>query len=287
MFNIITKNIFLLSIICIIIYTIFYIFRIISSIDIIDKSNELNELNYIEKKYGKKYPLGNDKFKIIHYPKYNSFFEQFNNYIYMIKKENKNIIATCCFVNLTDNIYYICDLKKIIILPNITFYFIFYFYLFCINMFKNVILFGIVMEPNSNIDNIANKFGYEKIKILKLYKIKFSIIKKHYDLFNEIFPNFIIVRGYKKFILESDNSELTCYHIAEYLDSQIIKLQKPISFDDINDNTDIMFCIDTNNKFNEKLYSINIKEINLMNIISNKQIDNKKFNIDKIKTYMI
>jgi hypothetical protein len=53
------------------------------------------------------------------------------------------------------------------------------------------------------------------------------------------------VPGYKKFILESDNSELKCFHIAQPSDIKLVsQLQKQVSFDDILDFDDIMFCMD-------------------------------------------
>lgn len=271
---------------CVIILIIFWIRKQIFLISVVEKNVELNKLNWIEKKYGKKYPLGNDKFQIIHYPLYNSFFEQFNDYLYLVKKDESNIVATCCFANICDNIYYICDLKKIIKTSNVSLSFVVYFYylnLCCINM----TLFGIVMEPNSNINYISNKFGFKKIKIFNLYKVKFYVVKKNYNLFNKIFADFFIVPGYKKFVLESNNNVMNCYHIAEPIDNQIVKVQEQIPLNDIDDNTDIMFCLDVNNKFNLELEQVYVKSINLMNVISNKQIDSNKFNLDKIKTYMI
>jgi hypothetical protein len=208
-----------LLILCNIIFIILWISESIFSRSKIEKSVDLNQLSLIEKKYGKKYPIGNDKFQIIHYPLYSSFFEQFNNYLYLVKKVNDNIVGTCCFANICKNIYYICDLKKIIPTSNITFSFVAYFYY--LNLFSmNMTIFGIVMEPNENINYISNKFGYKKIKIFNLYKVKFDVVKKNHNLFNKIFPGFFIVPGYKKFILESNNNVMNCYHIAEPIDSQ-------------------------------------------------------------------
>lgn len=278
----------ILIIICVIVFVIFWISSILINISVIEKSDELDKLSWIEKKYGKKYPLGDDKFQIIHYPKYSSFFDQFNNYLYLVKKVNENIIATCCFATICKNIYYICDLKKIGQTSGATFSFVAYFYylnIFCPNM----TIFGIVMEPNDNINYISNKFGFKKIKIFNLYKIKFDIVCKNYNLLNKIFPNFFIIPGYKKFVLESSANVIDCYHIAEPMDCQIVKIQERMEWDkaNIGVNADIMFCIDTNSKFIIKLEKAHIKPINLMNVISNKQITNDEFDLDKIKTYMI
>lgn len=279
-------KIYIIFIICVITFIILWIYKYLFSISKVEKNIELNQLAWIEKKYGKKYPIGNDKFKIIHYPLYNTFFEQFNDYLYLVKKIEGNIVATCCFANIYKNIYYMCDLKKIIQTSNVTFSFVAYFYylnMFCINM----TIFGIVMEPNDNINYISNKFGFKKIKIFNLYKVKFDVVKKNYNLFNKIFPNFFIVPGYKKFVLETNNNVINCYHVAEPIDNQIVKIQEQIFENNINNDTDIMFCLDVNNKFNLELEQVYIKSINLMNVISNKQIDIKNFDLNKIKTYMI
>jgi hypothetical protein len=122
------------------------------------KQNQMDIMKQIEKTYGKKYPLGDDYFKIIHYPKYKSFFEQFSNYKYLVKKNKNQIISTCCFANFYKNIYYICDLKKIGLEPNQTFDLVAYGYLI-IGIKK---MFGVIMEPNSIIINLVNKYKFIK-----------------------------------------------------------------------------------------------------------------------------
>jgi hypothetical protein len=74
-------------------------------------NNLNNELRMLEKKYSKKYPIGSDFFKIVHYPNYSSFFEQFKKYHYLTYNHNNKIIATCCFANLNGALY-ACDLKS-------------------------------------------------------------------------------------------------------------------------------------------------------------------------------
>lgn len=268
----------------IIFYFGIYFYKNLFSIEEL-KSDKIDIMEQIENKYGKKYPMGDDYFRIIHYPQYKSFFEQFSNYKYLVKKNQNQIVSTCCFTNLYKDIYYICDLKKIGSNSNQTFDFIAYGYI-VLGIRK---MFGIVMEPNPIINHLTNKYGFVKLNQLNLYKIKFSIIKKNKDFFDKIFPNFFIVPGYKKFILESNKTELKCYHIAQPTDINLIpQLQKPISFNDIMDQDDIMFCIDSNSNSNLN-YLLELKNIfhtNKMSIIANKQI-NKKFNFDLLKTYMI
>jgi hypothetical protein len=264
-----------------ILWSLIYLFRKIYSIEKLDL-NQMEIMESVEKKYGKKYPLADDYFKIIHYPRYYSFFNQFKDYKYLIKKNFNNISSTCCFTQIKNDIYYICDLKKIGLEKNQTVYFIVYGYLF-LRIRK---MFGIVMESNPTIKYLSEKFNFIKPFEFNLYKIKFSILKENQQILNEIFPNFYIVEGYKKFILESNNEELICYHIAQPIDILLVKEQKPITFDKINDSDDIMFCIDSKSNLNQLLFRNDIYFINKMSIIANKDFT-KEFDFNLIKTYMI
>lgn len=258
------------------------------NIDNIVNLDEIDNLSLIEKKYGKKYPLADDKFQIIHYPKYSSFFTQFKNFVYLIKKTD-NQIGTCCFANLKKDIYYVCDLKKMSIgdedkkqQKNFTYEFFTYGYIYGIYN-----AFGIIMEPNPIINSLATKYDYKKILTLNLYKITFEKLKKNFDLILEIFPEFYIVEGYKKFVLEKNNKILNCFHIAQNKDFEIILKQNKISFDKINDNDNIMFCINSTNDYNKKLQLANMDVENQMSIIANKNYTKTEFDFDLIKTYMI
>ena len=284
MYKLIFKILILLLMLTILIIS-FYYYNNIYPIQCIG-NDQLNMLNSIEKEYAKEYPIGNDKFKIIHFPQYSSFFNQFNKFnkwIYMIKKNQDKIIATCCFANIFNNIYYICDLKKINNNHNVTFDFMVYAKFLSINT-----TFGIVMEPNNIVDKLVNKYGYIKITTLNLYQIPYKIIKNNIALFNKIFPDFFIVNGYKQFILSSDNSVLNCYHIGVTSDAKLVSIQKPIPNDIIGDNDNIMFCLKNSNKFNLILQKkLKINFINRMNIIANKNISDSEFDFNNIKTYMI
>lgn len=81
-------GIIILSIIMCVLYLIYKIYKLYTSIEEINLK-ELDDLCIIEKEFGKKYPMGDDKFQIIHYPHYSSFFTQFNNYTYLVKKPIK------------------------------------------------------------------------------------------------------------------------------------------------------------------------------------------------------
>lgn len=248
------------------------------------KYDQMVKLEDLEKTYGKKYHLGNDYFKIIHYPSYNTFFEQFIGYNYLVKKNKNQIISTCCFANIYKDVYYICDLKKIGISKSQTFDFFVYGYLI-LGIRK---MFGIVMEPNYTINHLTNKYGFVKISQLKLYKIKFNVIKKNMYFFNKIFPHFFITPGFKNFILESNNAELKCYHIAQFTDYKIImKPVESIGLEKVNDDDDIMFCINAKSNLNYLLELKNIFPTNLMSIIANKEISKEEFDFNLIKTYMI
>lgn len=265
---------------------IYYSSYFYSNIFVIEelKSEQMEVMEQVEKTYEKKYPIGNDFFKINHYPKYTSFFEQFNNYKYLVKKNKNKITSTCCFANIYTDIYYICDLKKIGQEKNQAYNFVAYAYI----MLGIRKLFGIVMEPNPVINNLIDKYGFIKIEQLNLYKIKFNQIKNNIDIINKIFSNFYITSGFKKFILESNKTELKCYHIAHLNDCKItIKPVESILFEKIKDEDDIMFCINTKSNFNYLLELKNIFPTNKMSIIANKQIIKEEFDFDLIKTYMI
>ena len=275
--------IFLGGIIYCISYLISYFYKNIHTIEEL-KLEQMELMEQVEKNYEKKYPMGNDYFKIIHYPKYESFFEQFYEYKYLVKKNKTQIVSTCCYANIHKDIYYICDLKKFGFEKNQTLDFITYGYLF----FGIRKMFGIVMEPNPVITNLVNKYMFVKLAQLNLYKIKFSQIKKNMYFFNKIFPNFFMVTGFKKFILESNNTELKCYHIAQVIDYKFItKIVQSIPFENIKDDDDIMFCINTKSNLNYLFELKNIFPTNKMSIIANKQIKKEEFNFDLIKTYMI
>lgn len=243
-----------------------------------------NKIELLEKEYGKKYPLGDDYFQIIHYPKYNSFFQQFLNYKYLIKQYNNKIISTCCFAHIKNSIYYICDLKKISNDKYQTIHFIIYAY-FILRLF-NYKIFGIVMTPNLAIERLKNLFKFKQIFEFYLYKISFKIIKNNIHLFNTLFPDFYITPGYKIFIINS-NHKLNCYHIAQPSDKNLVKLPEQIQFDQLQDDYDIMFCISTNNIIYHTLSNIQVLPINKMSVISNKFIYPTELNFNDFKTYMI
>lgn len=264
-------------------YFAYYFYKNIFLIEEL-KPNKIEVMESLEKTYRKKYLMGNDFYRIIHYPSYNTFFKQFSDYKYLVRKKQNQIISTCCFANLNNDIYYMCDLKKIGSEHNQTFDFVRYAYM-VLGIRK---IFGIVMEPNPIINNLAKRYGFVKQAKLNLYKVKFSIIKKNYYFFNKLFPNFFLVPGYKKFILESNGIEIKCYHIAQITDRNfIVKLQQPVPFYNLSDSDDIMFCLNSNSRINYLLELKNIFPTNKMSIISNKLINKEEFNFDLIKTYMI
>lgn len=278
-------GIIILSIIMCVLYLIYKIYKLYTSIEEINLK-ELDDLCIIEKEFGKKYPMGDDKFQIIHYPHYSSFFTQFNNYTYLVKKTNKKIIGTCCFAYIKNNIYYVCDLKKIDFdKKNFTFDFFAYAYLHGI---KNT--FGIIMEPNIVINSLTTKYGkygYKKILTLNLYKITFKKLKENMNLISEIFPNFYIVEGYKKFVFEKSNNVLNCFHIAQNDDLKIVSRQNMIDFEMINDIDCVMFCLCSTSYFNNDLQSVGINIENQMAIVANKYYTKQELNFNLIKTYMI
>ena len=293
----------------ILVYIIWYISK---HFKILKKSYDMFNLEFmkpIELEYGKKYPMGHEHFKIIHYPQYSSFFNQFNNWIYLIyHQSNTNyplgIIGSCCFANISNNIYYICDLKKLDdkIIKNITFQFV---VLAWIQIYKQQIInllylkidlmnlympkfFGIVMEPNPIISILTYKYGYVRLCRLNLYKITFDKILKYYDFFDKIFPGFFIVEGYKKFVMESNGSVIPTYHIAQNSDQTICSIQNFIQFELIEHNVEIMFCLlDDNLQIIKAFELINIYPINSMSVIGSQIIRPNEFDFNKIKTYMI
>ena len=126
-----------------------------------------DELETIEKKFNKKYPLNDNNFTIKHYPRYHSFFNQFQSYKYYICKENNKIIGTCCFAKLHNmNCYYICDLKSLIKGKNLTYYIFKKFILDNIFNLKSFGMFGITMQPNLVVDNLVNKYYFSTYDIL-------------------------------------------------------------------------------------------------------------------------
>ena len=255
--------------------------------------SDYDKLAEIEIKYNKKYPIGNDYFRIIHYPKYKSFFDQFYDQKYMIYKptNSTNILATCCWAYIPKiRSYYVCDLKSYISGKNITYRF--YKYAFFRWWLKDFRSFGIVMQPNKIISNLKkkwifsiypfNKLSMEDYGNLYLYQISYAEYLRVRDILEHIFPNHYFVSGFKRLILESTNKAIKLVHIATPSDNKYIKQnqQKQI----IGSGYNIMFCLYETNVGIDLLLNNNIVEQSQMSIIGN-NMENCDWHF--IRTYMV
>lgn len=217
-----------------------FIYRNYSSVNIVECVDIMSE---IEKQYSKKYPLGDDFFIIRHTPKYSSFFEQFDDYDYLTYSKDNNIFGTMCLAKINNlDAYYICDLKSLERGHNVTTKFFVYCF-FNYSSFRNNRFFGIVMQPNKTIDNLARSSIFKKYCNLNLYRIEYRNIKKIDAILKKIFGNYYFVSGYKSLILESTNKPINLCHIATKNDRKYVKMQKKIYLDDMDDTFEIMFCI--------------------------------------------
>jgi len=248
-----------------------------------------HDMIFVEKSFEKKYPIGNDFFKINHYPKYSSFFDQFvkNNY-YISRNDDDIIDGTFCISELKNNLRYICDLKTHTSGNNLTFKFMYNYYydtLFsynCVNVMYP--LFGVVMQPNKIVDKITKKYWMTKYDDLLLYQILHATYENHINMFNFIFGEHFFVEGYKKLTLESNNNELKICHIATLNDLNYIgKQQKPLTSN--IDKYEIMFCLPKSNKNVKYLHDNNIYHSSIMTIFGTLSIN--KLNWNFIRTYMI
>jgi hypothetical protein len=149
----------------------------------------------VEKSFEKKYPIGNDFFSIVHFPKYSSFFKQFVNNKYYVHIDNNSVMGTCCISTLKNNLCYICDLKTLSTNKNVTFKFIFkyYFDVICSIKLNNLQLFGIVMQPNKIIDKITTKYWIKKCENLLLYQITYKKYLENLDIIRNIFGEHFFV----------------------------------------------------------------------------------------------
>ena len=275
------KNI---AIIIIIIITIIIIFYLPNNIKCINSIKYDDELERIEKKFNKKYPIGNNFFTIKHYPRYHSFFNQFLSYKYYIYKENNKIIGTCCFAKLyVLDCYYICDLKSFVKGKNLTYYFFKKFIINNIIHFNFSGMFGITMQPNLIVDKLVKKYYFSTYEILYLYEIKYEILLKNIKIFIDYFGNdFGITYGNKILNIYDKNDKFIetkkLIHIKRHnLDNFI---NNEIKLNDL-----IMFCVPSKNKFNIILKKNNIHFINKMNIFGIGL--SKNINWKFIETYMI
>lgn len=247
-----------------------------------------NTMAIIENKFSKKYPIDDDYFRIVHCPKYSSFFDQFINYQYFITKDSN---ATCCIAKLKNGFGYICDLKSHKKKQNNTFKFIFTYYLKKWKNFQisNNNLFGIVMEPNNVVNKLSNKHLYtsKKHATINLYQIPHETYISVKHVLNKIFGHHFFVEGYKKLILESNNKSLKIGHLAtlnnKHNDLHVVNIiQKPI----LNlDNYELMFCIPEKSKYNNDLSVLGIKVKSQMSVYG--IFVNNNVNWNFIRTYMI
>lgn len=248
----------------VIILILIYIFDLLND-KYVKETLNFEKLVHVENKYKKTYPIGNDRFSIKHFPKYESFFDQFNNYKYMVLTNNTdNTFATCCIAKLS-NIMYICDLKSFELGNAVTYKFGKYIFLNYIMTFQiKPNFFGIVMEPNNSVNHITTKYFFKKYGTLYLYQITYQTYLKHVDLINNIFPDHFFVSGYKKFVLESTGEFMKVCHIAQPIDSKYVKLQDKINIDL---STELMFCLPEMSKHCSNLEMVDIKPSSKMSII--------------------
>lgn len=282
--SILTFSIFLLF--CVIILISYNNALNITSYNITEKSDKC--MKTTEKIFEKKYPLGNDFFTIVHYPKYSSFFDQFvKNKYYVHKNSFGKILGTFCVSEFKNKLKYICDLKTLEGGKNLTFKFMFKYYydlMFDCDI-KNIgcQMFGIVMQPNKIIDNITKKYCIAKCENLLLYQISYEKYLEIKKLLEKVFGNHFFVDGYKKLIMESTKNELKICHLATLDDLQYVKtLQNKLN--DISKH-EIMFCIPSKNKYVEILNKNNVIPSSTMTIFS--ILNRFNNNLNFIRTYMI
>ena len=286
-----------------------YIYNSRSNIKIMNSN--MNELNEIEVKYQKEYPIGDDYFRIKHYPDYKSFFEQFDSYKYLAYYKStpnllgtefnnslainnnllgtefnnslainanldSHLLGTCCFAKI-GKYNYCADLKTLYPGYNLTYK----FFRYAILNLGITNFFGITMKPNKYIEHLTKKYFITEYTELYLYQIKLSEITELVDLYlKNIFGKYFFVEGFKKLILKSTNNELKILHLATSDD----KLDKQKIFDPKYTDYEIMFCLEKSNKYIKKLRNKNIKETSKMSVYG---FNNHGVKWNFIRTYMI
>lgn len=178
---------------------------------------------------------------------------------------------------------YVCDLKSLKSGGGVSYEFLKYVMLDHILNFKFCSkFFGIVMEPNNQMNYISRKYFLTKYSTLFLYQITYKKYLEHVNLIKKIFADHFFVEGYKKFKLESNGEFMKVCHIAQSLDLKYIKLQPSVI---INDHaTEIMFCLEENDDYILKLEKVNIKYNSKMSVIGF-GCEGEKWKF--VKTYMI
>lgn len=263
-------------ILCVIFIT--FIYLLYSKCDV-RQVYDLNNIAYTETKFSKQYPINNDFFIMRHYPKYESFFDQFKSYRYYVLEENKKILGTFCMSYTKNKLCYMCDLKSLEKGTNLVYKLS--KHLFFRYNFFTLKCFGITMLPNPAIQHIYSKYFFIIYTKLYLYQITLSIIKKYNDLFQKIFPNYFFVAGYKKLSLISSNKKIKLCHIATPEDTNYINLQSKFY---PSSGYEIMFCLHEHNKYNKILNQNNISHVSEMSVIG-RNCENVNWNF--IRTYMI
>lgn len=250
------------------------------------KEIDNDKMTNIEIEYQKYYPIGNDFFKIVHSPKYSTFFEQFSHYNYYTTTVDNKVVGTCAIATLKNRLQYICDLKTNKNGSNLTFKFIFNHYFNLITHFKchNLQAFGITMQPNKAIDTLVKKYFASKCCDLFLYQITYSQYFKNISLLNTIFGSHFCIEGYKKLVLKSTGTSINICHIATNSDLKYVKiLQEPI--DDISEY-EIMFCLPSHSTHIKMLEMNDILKTSTMTIFSIFTFGSTQ-DWNFIKTYMI
>lgn len=281
-----SKNIVFLIIILII---LLIIWKNNNKLNIYQINSSIDQMEWIEKINKKYYPIGNDYFSIIHYPKYSSFFNQFECYKYFIAKLNNKIVATCCIAKL-NFMWYICDLKSFKKGLNVTCNFgthIFFNYVCTLKIIPS--FFGIVMEPNNSINHIRTKYFFTKYDTLYLYQIKYNIYNKIKNMFDNIYPNHFFVNGYKKLLLKSTETFMNVFHIAQNIDSKYVKNLNSIDLNKYkNEQIEIMFCLSESTHLSNHIESLKLHDISPVSKMSVIGFNCSHINNwDFVKTYMI
>lgn len=257
----------------------------IKKVFILDKS-KMEDMRVLEKQYSKEYPIGyNDSFKIEHTPKYKSFFDQFEDYQYLVLKSGDQIIATCCIAQL-NGCEYICDLKSFRTGESATYLFGKYiFWNRVTDLSKQTKFFGIVMEPNVTINHIATKYLFTKYSTLNLYRLTLEQYTNNKNLINTLFPNHFLTIGYKKLTLSSSGKSMNLFHVAERDDVKYVLLPIEITHKVLPLDSVVMFCLPETNK--EKCLLLENANINISSKMSIIGFGCKNVNWSFIKTYMI